>query len=143
MAEFGVNNADKSAMTPILDTTVSRSSGLDHLPHDLLHLRGIFFSQLDASSRGRLQINDELAGIGSWKKRNANKREEKKAQQEHPDKSDDDFPRVIQRLFYPFLIDIQHLLEADVEPGVKSRAPGQLLPFVLPCSCTGLRTCAQ
>jgi hypothetical protein len=81
-------------MTPMLETTVLRSSGLN-LAHDVFHLLYVVVCDFDARARGSLHVNDELAGIRAGEKRNSDKRDEKKAEQKYPGENEQGFPRTI------------------------------------------------
>ena len=51
IAELGVNKAEKSAMTPILETIVLKSAGRDGLPDDVSTRLDILFRDFDAVFR--------------------------------------------------------------------------------------------
>ncbi len=68
IAEFGVVNAERSDITPMFETTAFKSPGPDHLADDLFHLLHVVLGHFQASPGGSLEVDHELAGIGTRKK---------------------------------------------------------------------------
>ena len=59
-----VYSDEKSLTTPMLETIILKSCGIDGVPDQVLDLGHILFGHFDARAGGRFQVDGELAGVG-------------------------------------------------------------------------------
>ena len=103
----------------MFDTTILKSSGLDRVPDQVLHLGHVLVGDLDARSGGRLDVDGELAGVGPRKKRQAQKRIDRQTEHETRQRARPRSGRDAQGPAHPVFIDIQDLVESAVESAVE------------------------
>ena len=97
--------------------------------------------QFQARAGRRLDIDDELAGIGARKIRLADQRIQRQAQHENARDAQDRRQRPQQRHRQHALVAVEHTGEFRVEPGVETPAPtmhGRLRRRLLPDFLVGL-----
>ena len=98
-------------------------SGPDDLADDVFNLGHQLFGDLDARSRGRLQVDDELAGVAAGKEGDAEQGKDKQAQEEDSHDRADHQPGSEQGSVHVGLIPVQHLMEFLIEGRVEAGAP--------------------